>query len=174
MLVPLDIQHKTFKTAVSGYNKQEVQEFLLQLEKDFAQLYRDNKELQEKVEKLGDEVNRYRSTGRQLEQALTLAQSTAEDVKKSARQEADLILSNAKSSADLQLRESREMLRGLMNGYLEFKSEFRAYLTTFLNLLDNMDSSLSAKIKEAPIKTENPSIETHELEATEETTIEEE
>ncbi len=155
MLVPLDIQHKTFKSGVSGYNKQEVQEFLSQVEKDFSQLYRDNKELQEKVERLSEEVDRYRSTGRQLEQALTLAQKTAEDVKNTARHEAELIVSVAISKAEQQTNETRQLMRSITGAYLEFKSEFRAYLTTFLNLLDNMDVSLVEKTKESKARFEN-------------------
>ena len=153
MLVPLDIQHKTFKTGVSGYNKQEVQEFLSQVEKDFSQLYRDNKELQEKVERLSEEVDRYRSTGRQLEQALTLAQKTAEDVKNTAKHEAEIIVENAKVKAEQQTSESKQLMRSISGAYLEFKSEFRAYLTTFLNLLDNMDSSLFDKAKSSAVVT---------------------
>ncbi len=156
MLVPLDIQHKTFKSGVSGFNKQEVQEFLMQVEKDFSQLYRDNKELQEKVERLTEEVDRYRSTGRQLEQALTLAQKTAEEVKNNARAEADLIVLNAKSKAEQQLTETKQMMRSISGAYLEFKSEFRAYLSTFLNLLDNMDSSLQEKTQEHIDSTSTP------------------
>jgi len=146
MLVPLDIQHKTFKSAVSGYSKQEVQEFLAEVEKDFAQLYRDNKELQEKVAKLTDEINRYRATGQQLQQALTLAQKTAEDVKDAAKREADLILLDAKNKGDQTTFEAKQAVRSMKNAYIEFKAEFRAYLQTFLNLLDNMDSSLSSKV----------------------------
>lgn len=146
MLVPLDIQHKTFKTGVSGFNKQEVQEFLAEVEKDFATLYRENKELQEKVSKLSDEVGRFRATGNQLQQALTLAQKTADEVKDSARKEAELIVMEAKSRAENATADAKHSVRILKNAFLEFKAEFRAYLTTFLNLLDNMDQSLASKV----------------------------
>lgn len=146
MLVPLDIQHKTFKTAVSGFSKQEVQEFLAEVEKDFATLYRENKELQEKVSKLSDEVNRFRATGNQLQQALTLAQKTADEVKESAKKEADLIVSEARNRAENATSDAKHSVRILKNAFLEFKAEFRAYLTTFLNLLDNMDQSLATKV----------------------------
>lgn len=146
MLVPLDIQHKTFKTGVSGFNKQEVQEFLAEVEKDFSTLYRENKELQEKVARLSDEVGRFRATGNQLQQALTLAQKTADEVKDSARKEAELIVTEAKSRAENATTEAKHSVRILKNAFLEFKAEFRAYLTTFLNLLDNMDQSLASKV----------------------------
>ncbi|HNW31711.1 MAG TPA: DivIVA domain-containing protein [Caldisericia bacterium] len=156
MLVPLDIQHKTFKSAVSGYNKQEVHEFLAEVEKDFSQLYRENKELQEKLSKLTEEVSRYRATGTQLQQALTLAQKTADELKDSARRESELILADAKSKAEVVTNESKQSVRVIKNAYLEFKGEFRAYLTTFLNLLDNMDSSLVGKISVKDKEEEQP------------------
>jgi cell division initiation protein len=145
MLVPLDIQHKTFKTGVSGFNKQEVEEFLDQVEKDFATLYRENKELTEKVAKLTEEVNRFRATGNQIQSALTLAQKTADDLKDSARKEADLIVIDAKQKSEKVIADTNMSVRSIKNAFLEFKGEFRAYLTTFLNLLDNMDVSLSSK-----------------------------
>ncbi len=149
MLVPLDIQHKTFKSAVSGFNKQEVQEFLAEVEKDFAQLYRENKELQEKVAKLSEEVARFRATGTQLQQALTLAQKTADEVKEAAHREADMVIAEAKAKSESANADARHSIRVMKNAYLEFKAEFRAYLTTFLNLLDNMDTSLQTKIGQA-------------------------
>ena len=50
-------------------------------------------------------------------------------------------------------------VRSIKNAFLEFKGEFRAYLTTFLNLLDNMDVSLSSKaqIKEERLEDLDPS-----------------
>jgi cell division initiation protein len=164
MLVPLDIQHKTFKTGVSGFNKQEVQEFLAEVEKDFSTLYRENKELQEKVVRLSDEVGRFRATGNQLQQALTLAQKTADDVKDSARKEAELIVMEAKSRSENATSDAKHSVRILKNAFLEFKGEFRAYLTTFLNLLDNMDQSLATKAsveeQAIPAPTEDKAIET--------------
>lgn len=158
MLVPLDIQHKTFKTGVSGFNKQEVQEFLAEVEKDFSTLYRENKELQEKVARLTDEVGRFRATGNQLQQALTLAQKTADEVKDSARKEAELIVMEAKARSENATADAKHSVRILKNAFLEFKAEFRAYLTTFLNLLDNMDQSLASKAsvedQTAPVSTE--------------------
>lgn len=145
MLVPLDIAHKTFKTGVSGYNKAEVEEFLDQVEKDFATLYRENKELTEKVAKLTEEVNRFRATGNQIQSALTLAQKTADDYKESAKKEAELIVADARQKSERMISDTNVSVRSIKNAFLEFKGEFRAYLTTFLNLLDNMDVSLSSK-----------------------------
>jgi cell division initiation protein len=159
MLVPLDIAHKTFKTGVSGYNKAEVEEFLDQVEKDFATLYRENKELNEKVVKLNEEVNRFRATGNQIQSALTLAQKTADDYKESAKKEADLIIADAKQRSEKMISDTNLNVRSIKNAFLEFKGEFRAYLTTFLNLLDNMDVSLSSKaqIKEERFEDIDPS-----------------
>lgn len=145
MLVPLDIAHKTFKTGVSGYNKAEVEEFLDQVEKDFATLYRENKELTEKVAKLTEEVNRFRATGNQIQSALTLAQKTADDYKECAKKESDLIVADARQKSEKMISDTNVSVRSIKNAFLEFKGEFRAYLTTFLNLLDNMDVSLSSK-----------------------------
>jgi cell division initiation protein len=145
MLVPLDIAHKTFKKSVSGYSTQEVEEFLDQVEKDFATLYRENKELTEKVAKLNEEVNRFRATGNQIQSALTLAQKTADDLKESAKKEAELIVIDARQKSEKIITDSNLNVRSIKNAFLEFKGEFRAYLTTFLNLLDNMDVSLSTK-----------------------------
>jgi cell division initiation protein len=154
MLVPLDIQHKTFKKSVSGYSTQEVEEFLDQVEKDFATLYRENKELTEKVAKLTEEVNRFRATGNQIQSALTLAQKTADDLKESAKKEAELIVMDARQKSEKIIADSNLNVRSIKNAFLEFKGEFRAYLTTFLNLLDNMDVSLSSKsqIKEEKLE----------------------
>ena len=112
--------------------------------------------MQEKLSKLTKEVSRYRATGTQLQQALTLAQKTADELKDSARRESELILADAKSKAEVVTNESKQSVRVIKNAYLEFKGEFRAYLTTFLNLLDNMDSSLVGKISVKDKEEEQP------------------
>ena len=100
MLTPLEIDNKKFsKQMVNGYSVEEVDEFLDLLTVDYEKLYKENTEIRSKVEQLNDDLVHYKSIENTLQSTLLMAQSTAEEVKKVAKQQADQIINDAQMSA---------------------------------------------------------------------------
>ena len=100
MLTPLEIENKKFsKQMVNGYNVDEVDEFLDLLTVDYERLYKENAEAKEKIEQLNEDVSHYKTIENTLQSTLMMAQSTAEEVKNVARQQAEQIISDAQSTA---------------------------------------------------------------------------
>lgn len=88
MLTPVEIQNTRFKSAASGYNKSQVDSFMEQLNKDYEYLYRQNIELNEKIDALNDRVQYYTTIEKSLHKALVLAENSAEETKAAAAKEA--------------------------------------------------------------------------------------
>ena len=140
MRSPLEIVKQNFKTAVSGYNKKEVDEFLYELRHDYEELYNQVATLKEEKKRLSKDLEQYTSTGEQLQKALTLAQKTAEDIKQSANRQADLTIMQANVKSQQIVQKAEEKLQQISNLYRKFSSELSSYLQTYQNLLQRLDT----------------------------------
>jgi cell division initiation protein len=140
MRSPLEITNRSFKTAVSGYSKKEVDDFLHELRHDYEDLYQKVISLKEEKQHIEKELEQYTSTGEQLQKALTLAQKTADDIKQSAERQADLTMMQANVRSQQIVQKAEEKLQQISNLYRKFSSELSSYLQTYQNLLQRLDS----------------------------------
>ncbi len=100
MLTPLEIENKKFsKKMVNGYNVEEVDEFLDLLTVDYERMYKENSEAKEKIEQLTSDLAHYKTIESTLQNTLMMAQTTAEEVKNVAKQQAEQIIADAQMSA---------------------------------------------------------------------------
>ncbi len=100
MHTPLDIENKKFsKQMMNGYSVEEVDEFLDQLTTDFEIKCRDTAELERKVEELERDLSHYKTIEGTLQNTLVIAQSAADEVKNTAKAQAEQILKTAEGSA---------------------------------------------------------------------------
>jgi len=106
MITPLDIENKRFaKQMMNGYSVEEVDDFLDDLTEDYSRNYKEVTELRTKVTELSQSLEHYKSIEETLQSTLLMAQTTAEDVKKVAKQQAEQIISEAKGTAEKQVNE---------------------------------------------------------------------
>ena len=84
---------------MNGYDVEEVDDFLDQLTVDYGKMYKESSELKKKIEELEKSMEHYKAIEATLQNTLVMAQTTAEDVKKVARQQADQIIKDAEGSA---------------------------------------------------------------------------
>ena len=147
MITPLDIENKTFgKQAINGYSTQEVHEFMAELLEDYERMYRENKEYKEKIESLNQGLQHYKSIEDTLQNALVVAQGTAETVKANARVEADNILRDAELSArksvdeiGQRVLEKQLKLEETQKQFDVYKAKMEALLISQLELLKDMN-----------------------------------
>lgn len=100
MLTPLDIENKKFsKQMMNGYSIDEVDDFLDELTIDYEKIYKELQEAKLKVEELDKNLEHYRNIEETLQSTLVMAQSTAEEVKNVARQQAEQIINDAQTTA---------------------------------------------------------------------------
>jgi len=143
LLTPLDIHNKEFKKALRGYDADEVDEFLDEVIKDYENLYKENLNLKDQADNYQESIARYRDLEDTLHNTMILAQQTSEEVKKNADKEADLIIRNARQKAEDIINVAKEDIFELKGEYKElqknvqqFKAQFKAFLITQLELID--------------------------------------
>lgn len=143
MITPMDIHNKEFETGFRGYDKEAVNAFMAELVHDYETLYRDNREMMDKIEQLEKRIAQYEKMEATMNDALVLAQETGENVKNSARKEADLIIQEAEqqrrqiiAEAERQLREGCEKYAVIRNEVAVFKARMESLLNSQMQMVD--------------------------------------
>ena len=136
MITPLDIENKKFsKQMMNGYNVEEVDDFLDDLTVDYGKNYKEITELKAKVEELNKSLENYKTIETTLQNPLVMAQTTAEDIKNVAKQQADQIINDAKSSAKQQADELENQIVLKTKELDDIKKQFDIYKAKMESLL---------------------------------------
>lgn len=142
-ITPLDIQQMVFRVKFRGYDRDEVNRFLEEVAQTVESLNRDNAALRERVAFLEQQVAELKRTETTLSNTLVSAQSLADDVKRSAQRDAELIVKEAELKAGELFRQARVELAGtqrdlsmLLKQRLLMVERMRATLHTFERMLD--------------------------------------
>lgn len=109
MITPLDIENKRFsKQMMNGYNVEEVDDFLDEIMADYEANYKELAVLRPKVDELSSALEHYKNIESTLQNTLVMAQSTSEEVKNVAKQQADQIIGDAHREAEDIIRNAKE------------------------------------------------------------------
>lgn len=136
MITPLDIENKKFsKQMMNGYNVEEVDDFLDDLTVDYSKNYKEITELRTKVEELNKSLEHYKTIEETLQNTLIMAQSTADDIKNVAKQQADQIINEAKGSAKQQADNLENEIIAKKKELEDVKKQFDIYKAKMESLL---------------------------------------
>ncbi len=147
MITPLDIENKKFsKQMMNGYSVEEVDDFLDDLTEDYTKNYKEANELRTKVEELNQSLEHYKAIEETLQSTLLMAQTTAEDVKKVAQQQAEQIISEAKGNAqkqagdlDNEIMAKKKELEDVKKQFDIYKAKMESLLISQLELLKDIN-----------------------------------
>jgi cell division initiation protein len=142
-ITPLDIQQMGFQVKLRGYDRDEVNRFLEEIAHTVESLNRENATLHERITSLEQQVVELKRTETTLSNTLVSAQSLAEDVKRSAQRDSELIIKEAELKAGELFRQARVELGNTQRDLAVLKKQrllmverMRATLHTFGRMLD--------------------------------------
>ena len=166
-ITPIDIQHKTFKKSLQGYDRAEVDQFLDEVIETLEDDAQQAAALQAEINDLRERISHFKAMEESLQNTLVLAQRTADEVKASAHKEADLIKEQARISAEREISsftdaaaEARREHQRAIESAEKARSEMRSLLMTHLALLDkNVPSNGHTHIAEVPVAQAEPQAE---------------
>ena len=95
-----------FNYEANGYNRAEVNRFVSDVIKETEGIIKKYKEQKKEIRDLKDKLSHYETLEDTLKQSLINAEKTADNVKRLAREEADVIMSDAKHNASRIVGES--------------------------------------------------------------------
>ena len=149
MITPLDIENKKFsKQMMNGYSVEEVDEFLDELTVDYEKAYKESTELKVKVEELERSLVHYKTIEDTLQNTLIMAQSTAEEVKEVAKQQAEQIIKEAEGNAKKSVDDLGQEILMKKKELEDIKKQFEVYKAKMESLLISQLESLKDINKE--------------------------
>ncbi len=98
---PLDVRQAKFSSAMRGYERAEVNAFLLEAADGYEQATRENERLRHEVARLDASLSQYRELEGALKGALMSAQKVSDDMKETASLDAARIIRDAEGRAEL-------------------------------------------------------------------------
>ena len=148
MITPLDIENKKFsKQVLNGYSVEEVDDFLDELTAEYEKIYKEATENRGRTEKLSNDLNRYQSIESTLQNTLLMAQTTADEVKKTAQKQADAIIAEAQIKAKEALKNvegeiilKQKELDDLQKQFDIYKAKMESLLISQLELLKEINA----------------------------------
>ncbi len=99
-VTPLDITQKQFRRGFRGFDPEEVEGFLALVAVEFEALVKETMALREDNQRKAEDLAEYRSRERALQETLVTAQRASEEIRESARREAEITLSDAELQAE--------------------------------------------------------------------------
>ena len=116
MITPLDIENKKFnKQMMNGYNVDEVDDFLDEIQEDYEKNYRELATAKSKIDELTTSLEHYKNIETTLQNTLVMAQKTAEEVKNVAKQKSEQIINEAQQHSEELIRLSKESSKKAVN-----------------------------------------------------------
>ena len=143
MITPNDIATKDFKKVAVGYSPEEVDTFLDDIYEDYEKLYKESLRERTKVEAVVEDTDRLKNLEKSIERTLSFAEAAAEETKAAAQTEADAIIKEAKqqaqdilSAARTKSYELEQEIAALENRYELMKTRVKLLLYAEIELLD--------------------------------------
>jgi cell division initiation protein len=105
-LTPVEIRHIQLKRGLFGYRKSAVHRMMDDIADSFEAVWRERSQLVERVDELETEVTRHVELEGLLRSTLVSAERASQDIRESARREADVIVTEANAEARKVLRDA--------------------------------------------------------------------
>jgi cell division initiation protein len=141
-VTPLDLRQQRFATVMRGYDRGEVQAFLLEVADDYENALREVDKLRQDVAKLDAVLGEHRGQERNLRNTLLTAQKLADEIKEHAQQEASLIVREAEGRADLLLQKGQSRLEDVQREIDSLRMKRREVETSIEGLVATLNHTL--------------------------------
>lgn len=121
MITPSQIREKKLSTVESGgYDRDEVNELLLEIIESYEAIFDENKELYRKMEVLANRIEEYRADEDSIKTALITAQKMASQVTRDAKEKADKSLADSAASAQQTVVDAKEKAEKIIGEAREY------------------------------------------------------
>jgi cell division initiation protein len=142
-VTPLDLRNQQFRTAMRGFDKDEVLAFLAEASDDYAAALREADQLRQDVTRLDSVVNEHRENEKNLRNTLLTVQRLADEIRDNAHQQAAQIVKDAESRANLVLDKAHSRyedvqreIDGLRLKRREVENSVESIIATLKNTLE--------------------------------------
>ena len=123
MITPSQIKEKVISTASHGYDIDETNAFLQQIEESFTAIYDENKELYRKMEILASKIEEYRAEEDSIKDTLLTAQKAASKVEKEAKEKSEKLLADSAQTVQNTVLDAKEKAEKIVSEAREYAAQ---------------------------------------------------
>lgn len=142
-LEPSQIEKKEFGLSLRGYNQKEVDQFLIEVGKNYRELIEERRVLLGELEKLKKERELHFSKEKRIEEALISAQRSAELINESSQERAKLIVKEAEIKAKEVVKKDEEKLKRLDYEIEKLERQKRLFIAKLKSLIETHSELLN-------------------------------
>jgi cell division initiation protein len=142
-ITPLDVSQKQFRKGFRGLDPREVEAFLIEVAATLESMVLEMASLRGDVQRKEEEIHLLRGRERALQATLVTAQKACEDIRESARKEAEIALSEAELQAEKIVQNAHgrfvqmvEDINELKRQRVQFEAGVRSMVESHLKLLE--------------------------------------
>ncbi|MEZ4773493.1 MAG: DivIVA domain-containing protein [Bacteroidia bacterium] len=160
MITPIEIRQHTFKKALRGFDKDEVQAFLVALSQEWEQQQDKYRALREEMDKVQASYQTLKEVEDMLHRTLMQAEQSSRDTVENARQKAELRIREAESRAHEIVKkgiEDRNTLQREIEEFARRRDQILTQLRVFLKT--QLDRLESFELAELPPASFNPLVQ---------------
>jgi len=132
---PIDIAHRTFGKKFSGYDPDEVSDFLQGVADEFEGIIKERNSLKENLREKELNLIELKERDQILQDTITTAHKMAENIRTDAQREAKLILNDAEFKSDVITRDARDSLKKVYQEIMDLKRVKMAFETRLKSLV---------------------------------------
>ena len=142
-LTPLDIHHKEFGHSLRGYNEEQVDQFLDEVADEFERLFKENIDLNEKLDAANERVRGYQSMEATLNNTMVAAQQSAEAIIAKAGSESDTMLRDAELKSKELIHSALQKRQEVANELVRIKQAEEEFRIRYRDLLEGQLQAIS-------------------------------
>jgi cell division initiation protein len=135
-ITPLDIIQKQFAPGRRGYDSDEVRAFLEEVRESMEELLRENQRLRTALAEREAQIEELRSTESDVKATLMLARKLSDDLERTARREADVVVGEARLEAERILMATADERRDLQVELVQLRAQRARLLTDLRAVVD--------------------------------------
>ncbi|MFC1585837.1 DivIVA domain-containing protein [Fibrobacterota bacterium] len=147
MITPLDIRKMEFNRKMRGYDADEVRAALDSIAMELEDQIKESTRLNERLKIAEERINHFKLMEKTLQDSVLTMQTTLDEKKKGAEQEANLIIQEAKSRASGELVDYTEKIKKLRTEIESLENQKTNYFIRFKNFLHSQMDWLDAMEK---------------------------
>lgn len=137
---------RKFNTSFPGYNKNEVNSFVNNVTTEYESMLNRLKNADKEVESLRKELEHYKNIESTLNRAILIAEESSQNIKKTAYDEAKLIIEESKKNASriinnalLKAEKVEDEANTLRRQFAQYKRRYRNILEEQLESVDRLE-----------------------------------
>jgi cell division initiation protein len=151
-ITPLDITQKSFRRALRGFDRDEVEAFLGLVASELEGALKELQTLRDDSRRKEEEIAQLRSRERALQETMITAQKACEEIREAARKEAEITLSEAELQAEKIVQSAHQRyvrvvddIHEMKRQRAQFESSVRSIVEGHLKLLETFEDVASEK-----------------------------